>query len=379
MSRISDILVRARDVLVDTEQERWSDDRLIRLVDEAQKDIARHSKLLKDTIEINIQIGEPLYTLPDNLWLITRATFNDCPIGLTTYDKLDEQASKEVLTDRDYNNYERNRGYNIDYGHNSDKVCWDLTEGSSVESLVYDNRDMREIRTYPIPNQSVADFTYAFESSPTLLDNVYAFTSPFGVMTDTSNNDVTLNTEQGVVTDVNALVYDPLLTGLIPVPVIPEFGVTVAITDPVKTVQYSDNEYLGVVVSLTDYTLNSVYGIATSFIDSDIDEEVITPVYGIVTLITETNSKIKIWFIKLSDTITDINDTLQLSPMFDTALRYFVVGQAFLDDNDIGNREKGADSMLSYVRELGLATDTNALDGVRSPTSHVTTYRSAFE
>ena len=41
MARIEEILVRVRDTLSDPNKERWSDERLLRLMDEAQKDVAK--------------------------------------------------------------------------------------------------------------------------------------------------------------------------------------------------------------------------------------------------------------------------------------------------------------------------------------------------
>ena len=63
-TRIADILTRARDSLADPNKERWSDDRLLRLLDEGQKHFAREAKLLKATSIINLFPDQATYTLP---------------------------------------------------------------------------------------------------------------------------------------------------------------------------------------------------------------------------------------------------------------------------------------------------------------------------
>ena len=202
MARIDDILTKARDRLVDHDKQRWSDARLLRLVDEAQKDIAKHSKILKGDTSIQLAEGQHTYDLPSDVWLITRAAFADCEIPLTSYDQMDEQGRKEVITDRDYNAYERHRGYNINYGDNYGRVCWELTEGSRIEYVIYDNRDMDRIRVYPIPNADIAANDYTFSNDG---DIEFVGVEVFGVVIGI--DDYTVATVFGVLTDL----YDPAI------------------------------------------------------------------------------------------------------------------------------------------------------------------------
>jgi len=64
MGRIADILTRVRDSLSDPDADRWSDARLLRLIDEAQKDIATKNKLLRTTVNIQLFIDKNIYDLP---------------------------------------------------------------------------------------------------------------------------------------------------------------------------------------------------------------------------------------------------------------------------------------------------------------------------
>jgi hypothetical protein len=195
MTRLTDILLKARDTLVDHADERWSEARLIRLVDEGQKDIARHSKILRGEYQFNVSEGIYKYPLPDDVWLLTRATYDDNLISLVTYDSMDESARKEYINDSRY--LPRDVQTFNDTGIN-----WETTVGNEVEALVFDNRNMDEIRVFPIPDEGVADFTYTFENADT---PVYVGDEVLGVVSGI--DDYTLDSIYGVATDL----YDPAI------------------------------------------------------------------------------------------------------------------------------------------------------------------------
>ena len=204
MSRVDDILVRVRDSLADHAKQRWTDDRLLRLVDEAQKDIARHSKLLKDTFDISVSIDVHTYELPEDMFLITRAAFEDCEIPLVSYDSMDEQAKKDVLNHERYDVTERRLGRGFtDFNLSS---CWELDSAGYVDRLIYDNRNMGEIRVYPTPDESIADNEYTFQQAGYLDPTLYATDSPFGVLTDVVSPDTLLD-DLGVTVDADSITF----------------------------------------------------------------------------------------------------------------------------------------------------------------------------
>jgi len=311
MSRIDDILVRARDSLSDHKKERWSDARLLRLVDEAQKDLARHSKLLKGETTISLLSGIHTYSLPTDLWLITRAAFDDYEIPLLSYDQMDERAKKAALSDDRYKQSERLRGYSANYGNNYFRTRWEVVTGPETESLIVDNRDMDEIRLYPIPNDDVAQNAYEFENNGSL--------------------------------------------------------------------EFVGDEVFGVVTSIDNYTFYSDFGVLTDLYDPAIETETFYSDLGVVTLMTESDAKVSLWYIRIPDTVTSTESTLEMPSMFDTAMRLYVVGNAYLDDNDAAYRQKGQDTLVLYDRELGVVQETSAKDGTRNQNQYTTTYRSPFE
>lgn len=162
MSRISDLIVKIRYTLAD-QGERWSDERIVQLLDDAQKDIATHSKLLKGQYDFFIQADQFEYELPEDLWLINRAAYKDCKIDLVSYDSMDEYGKKQVLSsrNRDHSNFRGSR--NFDYDRLD--ACWQMDTGPTVSALVFDNRNLGVIRTYPIPSTGVEGEQYTFENS----------------------------------------------------------------------------------------------------------------------------------------------------------------------------------------------------------------------
>lgn len=183
-TRVENILERARDTLADPKAQRWSDDRLLRLLDEGQTDIAKHSRILKGEADINPLIGTAMHQLPEDVWLLTRAAFNDCEIPFHSHDEMDELVRTRVVdrTDPSELYYSRRGTTTRDFSFSN--VCWELDEGIAIEALIYDRRNMDEIRFFPIP---MSNRDYNFDPNVfgvvTGVDTEYDVEPPFGVVT----------------------------------------------------------------------------------------------------------------------------------------------------------------------------------------------------
>ena len=165
-TRVADIITRARDTLADPKKERWSDDRLLRLLDEAQKDFARQTSLLKGYANIPLFPFTATYSLPEDCWRITRAHYAERHLRLVSHEVMDE----------------------FDLG-------WYTRQGSTIEALVFDQRNDSVIRCYPIPDTSAIRYSYTFEQSAT---PKYAGAGRFGVVT--KFGDYTLDSVFGITT-----------------------------------------------------------------------------------------------------------------------------------------------------------------------------------
>lgn len=382
-TRIQNILTRARDTLADPDGERWSDSRLLRLVSEAQEDIAKQSRLLKGQVTLSMEVGVHTYDLPEDVWLITRATFEDCVIQLFSYDNFDEQARKDILGDYQYHHYERHTGYNV--GNPNYRLdCWELETGPRIEALIYDRRNMQEIRVWPTPNEDISENDYTFQNAGYLDPVIYESDTPFGVWTDTVSPDAFAEI-LGVTTDAQAIdfiITDPegcngieLVTD---VTISSPYGVLGEIEDQIPEVGFHGDEVMGVVVGIDDYTLDSVFGVSTDLYDPAISKEVFNSPYGVITGINESVGVVHIWYIRIPDALQTVEDDLELPTMFDTLIKHFVVAHAFDDDMDTRFQEKSQKALSYYQRDLAIAIKTDRQDGTRA-TQYNTTYRSAFE
>lgn len=128
MSRISDIILKSRDTLADPSGQRWSTERLLRLVDEAQRDICRQTKILKGKATINIIPGQYLYALPVDCLALDRVVFNSSKLPILSHDEMDNM----LPTWED-----------------------DIVDTLRIDYIVYDKLAQRQIRIYPIPANNV--------------------------------------------------------------------------------------------------------------------------------------------------------------------------------------------------------------------------------
>lgn len=313
-TRIENILSRARDTLADPDKERWSDARLLRLLSEAQEDIAIHAELLKTTAFISLVVGQSEYDLPSDCYRILRASTASHEIPLTSYTTMDENARRQIYGDNTLDSWERDRGFISRSDFDNRQITWEDTTGGEIEALVYDNRDPTKIRLYPIPDETITEAEYTFENAGPIV-----------------------------------FVGDEL------------YGVATAIEGP------------------PNYTFDSVYGVATSLFDPAVQTEIMESDLGVVTSVTETKSVVTIWYTKSAPEVTDaLTDTLAIPQMYDKALKYYIIANAFDDDYDTSNQQKSGKALVQYERELELARKHSRTDGIKGP-HHRTHYRNAFE
>lgn len=125
MSRITDIILRSRDTLADPQGNRWTDDRLLRLVDEAQKDLCKNSGLLRDRVTIKLVINQSTYSLPDTFHKLDRVQMNYNGVRY-----LLPMKSHLELDDTTKN--------------------WEEETGTPT-TVVYDKQKKKELKLYPTP------------------------------------------------------------------------------------------------------------------------------------------------------------------------------------------------------------------------------------
>ncbi len=156
-TRIEEILLRVRDTLADPSGSRWSPERLIRLLDEAQKDICRQSKILKGKTTLPIVPGVALYDLPTDINIVDRVLYEGQKLPILSHADMDT-----IRTD------------------------WEtvVSDVLKIDYIIYDKLNQRQLKIYPTPASTVD----------------VSLDSPYGTLVDI--NGFTMSDIYGVVTDV---------------------------------------------------------------------------------------------------------------------------------------------------------------------------------
>lgn len=131
---------------------------------------------------------------------------------------------------------------------------------------------------------------------------------------------------------------------------------------------------LGVVVGIDDYSLSSEFGVVVDTYEPTIDREYYETRFGVVSNITENDGIIKLYYVRIPDTLETVEDELETPAMFDDALCFYVIGHAFMNDLNAEYQQKGAQQLTFYEREVLVGKSTETRDGTRTGTQH-TNYR----
>ena len=334
-TRIEKILAQARLTLADPKKERWDDETLISILNEGLIDFCQQTEILHERIKVPISIGEPFFSLPDNCWKLTRVLYESSSIPLISHTDLDE---------RYYNNSSK------DFGIQKGGPDWELDKGIPL-AIVYDRRNMLQGRVYPIPDTPLKKVDYLFSSVAS--ETLYP-TELFGVVSNYSAGN--LVNSFGVVSDIGDLTQNINVT--------PSYGTTssLAITNN------SDipKQNFGIIVDISDYEFNTVYGTVVDLEDEEVTLEVFEDSYGFVDTMTESHTYITCQYLKNPEPLLDVNSIIDTPSMYDIALKFYLCGQAFMNDIDTGNQNKGAIQMNIYDRHVKTAKKDTTLDWTRA-------------
>lgn len=345
-TRVENILRNARLTLADPNQERWDDDTLITILNEGLIDFCQQTQMLHERINVPIIIGNPYFSLPDDCWMLTRVLYNDRPLPLVTHRELDEMTMS--------------RRY-VDFGLPQGGPRWEVVKGEP-RAIVYDRRNMLQGKVYPIPDRPLEDVAYNFVGTPS---ETFYQTDLYGVTTGFTFGE--LVDDYGVASAAGDLTQDVELT--------PDYGVVSALTiaDEIDTPE----DGFGIIVDMTDYSFNTDYGTVVDLLDSEVASETFEDDYGFVDGISEACSFLTCYYLKNPLQIVDINSIIDVPAMYDIALKFYVCGQAFMNDIDTGYQQKGAAQMMIYERHVKSAKRDSSHDWTRAG-QFETTYRRGF-
>ncbi|UOF81458.1 hypothetical protein [Caudoviricetes sp.] len=136
MSRISDILVNARDILADQNAERWSDETLLRLVQLALQDIAKQTLLYRREQSVQLVKGKAIYELPTDLISLQNVLLGNTDLPIASVNYMDTKVSSNWR-----NEY----------------------SDTSISHAVKTEHDWDSIRVYPVPLSDSLYAEYTFD------------------------------------------------------------------------------------------------------------------------------------------------------------------------------------------------------------------------
>lgn len=344
-TRVEKILSNARLTLADPQQQRWDDPTLIAILNEAIVDFCQQTRMLHDRVDVPIVIGNPYFSLPDDCWQLTRVLYKQSLIPLVSHQELDNL----TLSNRQ-----------VDFGLTSSGTDWEATKGEP-QAVLYDRRNMLEGKIYPIPDTPMdsVDYTLANALSETILG-----TELFGV---TTNYDVCANTDLNDLLGVVSSVADVTM----PTSLVNDFGVQSAFTE-VDEFAPVDSVY-GVIADISEYTFNQPYGTIVAINDSDV-VDTIEGTYGFIDSMVESCAFIRCYYMKNPAEVDTVDSDITTPAMYDIALKFYVCGQALMNDIDAGYQQKGGTQMMQYERHVTNAKKDSARDFTRAG-QFETTYR----
>lgn len=273
MGRIAEILTRVRDSLSDPDADRWSEARLLRLIDEAQTDIAVKAKLLRTTANIQLLPNTNIYELPSEAINIMRVTdLEGNQIPMRSHAQMDDI-----------------------------NPTWEFDTGTALEYIVFDKLNPGQFKAYPIP-------------------------------------------EVGDIPDT-----------------------------------YIAGSY-GVVVGVDGDTVASPYGVVVDISTTVTQTATFTSDYGELADMAEVLKSLLVYYHErpaLIDAIDSGTSVLMIDEMYDKAIKHYVVGIAWRDDQDTQNRQMGTEELQLYAMDFKLAQKQSASDNVSS-SKQETQYYSGF-
>ena len=171
----SDILTDVRFALSDSAKDRWSDARLLALLNDALKDVALKSKLFNRRTYVKLLDEVVHYDISEFALKIRRVEYNRKKLPFKSHEEMDNYGRNSNNSDYDT----LGNGSRVETGFNylaDGGADWKEHVGTEVSAIIYDKQDFGNFMTYPI----VENTNY---------DNVEV-TSNFGLIADINYSDL---------------------------------------------------------------------------------------------------------------------------------------------------------------------------------------------
>ena len=146
----ADVIKNARYMLSDTSPQRWTDERLLSLLNDGLTDIAKNTILFIDTMFVELINDQADYDLSDFAFKIIRVEYEDKPLPLSFFSEMDRK-----------------------------QPLWQQTTGPKLKTYLLDKQREANLKVYPLLQNSV-------------VDNI-DFGGNYGIMTGVTYSELELN------------------------------------------------------------------------------------------------------------------------------------------------------------------------------------------
>ena len=295
-------IARAR--LGDFNKTGWSDDSLLSILDQGQKDLAKSAGVYKRTAYIGIVDNVVMYPLPDDCYQVNRVEYDKAYLSVLSREDQDRRYMPKGLhiikNDLDYSVIEV-----------SEPIINDLT-----------------LPTY-VGNVLLSD-----EGFDTHIDGVEG--SIVG-----SDKDLNMNSNLGCVVDIEVpknWTEKPTHFGDLS-------GILYSFTSGNLM---TDIDELGITVEVdVGYGGEELHGFLTK-----VDYKGVEGVYGLCTDALENTEYMRVYYSALPNKVSSIYSSLVVPDIWEQALVHYVVGTARQYDNDESNYKLGIQELKKYAEEV---------------------------
>ncbi len=311
------IINLARERLGDIKKQRWSERRLMNIVNQGQKDICTQTRYLRREVHIPLVNSRSKFLLPVDCISIQSIKYQGNNVPL--YTRMDIKEPR-VPSDSPFVAIKSNLNMGSVELYPPLEELHPLVTSTDVPDM-----ELSTVEIAPIHGVvSEAEYPVGWEVQ---------ISPEYGVITQIDNVvDIDVDGKYG---EINAFTY----TGAI---------------EDIASVQ-GEGVTTEMDIQLTER--EGLYGNVT-----DVRGHMVSGIYGIVSDVAFEEDTMKLYYISIPPTITSPDTALVLSDMWEDILMRYIVGTALQDDNDANNFQRGEAELAKYISQLRAMRNNSSRD-----------------
>ena len=304
----------ARGRLGDSKQHRWTDKRLLQIINQGQANICKLTGIYRKEAYVSLANGTTRYLLPSDCMTVRRLEYRGESIPLYSRDDIDNGK-----------------------------------QPSNTIAAIKDNLSMGLIDIYPSIEDLESD-SIVIEGY--ISDDTFTFDSVYGVVTETGTP-FQVDPAYGTIVDNDDVI---MYEGSEPQTI---WGDLVEAPDSHVNILDFPNGVNGITVDI-DYGFSTnpeLFGFITK---SDVYK--VVGQYGLITSVAPIDNTLKVYYEAVPTDLYDDSTMLVIPAMWEEAMLRYLVGTALQDDNDANNIQRGELELQKYTTEVLKARELASKD-----------------